>query len=237
MKTGFLSLILMSIAIAGCATSQGFNRDELRGEIGSPVVVDDMQIKTALALKPQLPKPFKLAVYFTEPTTNRRYAHAEWRWSGEDKKKIMTLAVGLKSTGDASDVFVIDESMVQSSSLRSLRMAAAQHGADAIMVVNGVSDVDSYNNGLGWTYIALVTALFVPASKTDALFMAHAAMWDVRNEFLYMSAEAESIKHQTRPAAFTSSREAVNEAKADSMDGLSSEISRRFAGLNKTKKM
>jgi hypothetical protein len=119
--------------------------------------------------------------------------------------------------------------------LKSLRLAAAQHGADALLVVSGIKDTDSFTNNWGWTYIALVTALFVPASETDVLFMSRAAMWDVRNQYLYMTAEAESLQKQTKPAAFTDERGLTETAKNESVNKLREEISKMMAGLT-TKK-
>ena len=65
--------------------------------------------------------------------------------------------------------------------------------------------------------IALVPALFVPGSVEDALVITRAAMWDVRNEFLYFTAESESTKKDTSPAAFTDSRKLTAEAKDEAI--------------------
>jgi hypothetical protein len=70
--------------------------------------------------------------------------------------------------------------------------------------------------------------LFVPASQAEALFLARAAMWDVRNEFLYLTAEAESVKKQMRPAAFIDERELVDAAKEEPVNLLAREISHRL---------
>lgn len=234
MTKNFSLLLLLSLSLAGCA-SRGFNRGELRNQVLGYSVVTDTDVQKALALKPQLPKPFRLAVYFKQPDDQLRRGHA-WHWTGEDKKKFLSLADELKATGEVSAVFTLSDSLVTATDLASLRVTAAKHGADALMVVSGVTDVDNYTNNWGWTYIGLVTTLFVPASKTDVLFMARAAMWDVRNEFLYMAADAESEKQQTRPALFRDEKAVVQAAKTESVDLLRGEIANMIQGLKQAKK-
>ncbi len=132
-------------------------------------------------------------------------------------------------------MFVINPSVVSGTDLKSLRLAAAQHGADALLVVTGATEVDSYHNSWAWTYVALATMLFVPANELNVLFMARAALWDVRNQYLYMTAEAESTKSQTRPAASVDERSALAEAKEESLESLNAEIARMAEGLSKKK--
>lgn len=121
--------------------------------------------------------------------------------------------------------------MASGNEIKSIRYAAAQHGADAVLIVSGINDVDSYTNRWAWTYIGLVTALFVPANEVDVLFLSRASMWDVRNQFLYMTAESESIKKQTAPVAWTDEKPLIEQAKADSFSKLREEISKMIKGL------
>jgi hypothetical protein len=223
----FSALLLFSV---GCATSHGFNRGELREAMNGQAFVSDEEIKKALSLKPQLPKPFKLGIYFKDYAPANHYEKVQWHWTDADKEKIFSQASLLKDKNEISDVFIISDAITNGTDLKSLRLAAAQHGADALMVVSGANDIDSYTNNLGWTYIALVTTLFVPATKTDVLFMAKAAMWDVRNEFLYLTAESESIQKQTVPFAFSNNEhELVDQAKNEAVAKLSGEISKMAA--------
>lgn len=228
-------LLVLALISAGCASSRGFNRGELREQLNGKTEVSDADIAKVLATKAQLPKPFRLGIYFKDPVAKHQYDHPKWKWTDEDKNKILKLAEKMKTIGEISDVFPISDATVTSSDLKSLRLAAARHGADALLIVTGINDVDSYTNNWGWTYIALVPALFVPASVNDSLFMAKAAMWDVRNEFLYMTAESESLKSETKPAAFTDERKITFDAKTDAMDKLSGEISKLIEGLASAK--
>ena len=227
------SCVILSLSIlSGCATSRGFNRTELREKMSAkdPTVTDE-DIKKTLALKPQLPKPFKLGVIFQAPEMRGNQGAARWMWSEDDRKKILAALDSLKTSHEVSDVFVVSDATISETDLKSLRLAAARHGADAVLVVAGISDIDSYNTKWGWTYLALVTTLFVPASTNDALFLARATLWDVRNEFLYLAAEGESMKKETHPAAFTDERRQVEESKADAINALSLELSKRIGSI------
>ena len=225
--------IAISVALAGCSTSRGFNRGELRESLSQAAVVDNEDVKKVLALKPQLPKPFRIGVYFVEPTPGRgsRPGVVAWRWSEADRDKIFGLADDLKATGEVSDVFPISSALTNGNDLRSVRLAAAKHGADAVLVVSGISDTDSYTNNAAWTYFLILPMLFAPGSQTDVLFITRATMWDVRNEFLYLSAEAESLNQRKSPLAFIEERPQIENAKREAVGRLSEELKRLIAQI------
>lgn len=223
-----LSVIFLMV---GCASSRGFNRGDLRERLSGPVVVNDGDIAKALATKAQLPKPFKVGVFFKDPKSRNHDSDSVWTWTAEDKKKILEIVQKKKTDGEISDAFVISDATVGDTDLKSLRLAAARHGADALLVVSGVNDLDRYTNNWSWTYIVIVPTLFVPGTVNDSLFMARAAMWDVRNEFLYLTAESESMKRQTRPAAYADIREVTLEAKTEAVNLLGEEISKMLTSM------
>jgi hypothetical protein len=226
----FISLLFVAVFLSGCSSSKGFNREQLRSEltVKRPEVSEE-KIKNILEKKPQLPRPFRIAVFFNEPQRIlHHHNNSVWRWSDHDKNSILGIKDKLQSKNEISDIFIINSSIVGNTDLKSLRLAAAQHGADALLIIQGTKQDDRYSNKWAWTYIALVTAFFVPASKLDVLFLAQASMWDVRNEYLYLTAEAETIKGQTRPAYFIDDRPLLEEAKQDSMNKLRNEIVKRI---------
>ena len=216
---------LLIALVTGCGHAS-FNRGELRAQLNGPVAVDDEAIARALALAPQLPRPFKLGVYFAEP----RSAHdaPDWHWTEQDKNKILEAAATLKTSHEASDVFVISSATVSGVDLKSLRLAAAQHGADALLLISGINDVDRHSNHWAWCYALIAPVFFIPGTVIDSLFLAQAVMWDVRNQFLYLTADAESVKRQTRPAAFTNTRKVSDQSRTDAIDKLREEIAKQL---------
>jgi hypothetical protein len=223
-------VLALLVFCTGCTTtSRGFNRGELRDQMSSIMTITDRDISKALATKAQLPKPFKLGIFFKEPKPTYGL---HWYWSGEDKSKILAAVEAAKTKGEISEVFIVSDAITGDSDVKSLRLAAARHGADALLVISGVNDIDSYTNNWGWTYIALVPALFVRASVSDSLFMTRAVMWDVRNEFLYMTAESESVKSQTVPAAFINDRKIALASKTEAISSLGNEITKMIGLLS-----
>jgi rhombotail lipoprotein len=226
-----LLMILLTLTLTACATSRGFDKGSLRSELSSQKQVTDEDIKKVFALKPQLPSPFKVGIYFSSQTGYQRSGY--WSWTGEDKDKLLEVAKELKAKNMISDMFVISDSLLEGGSdNKAIRLAAARAGADAVLVVNAVSDTDEYNNPLGATYFLLVTPFFVPGSVVDGLFMVNATLWDVRNQYLYLSAEAEGAASETRPAFFTERARVIKSAKATAMTALAQELSKLFNRMN-----
>lgn len=221
---------ILSLLILCACSSRGFNREAMRLELGATnQQVTDEDIKKAFELKPQLPKPFKIGVYFVDNEQKRW----DLRWNSVDKDAILSLADELKKSGEVSQLFLLNDSVVTGKDIKSIRLAAAHHGADAILVINSTSATDQYMNRLGLSYILVLPALFVPGTMTDALYITRAALWDVRNEYLYMAVESESVKRKR--AALINSDELVEliKAKRDSIAGLRSEILRMMNELTK----
>ena len=121
--------------------------------------------------------------------------------------------------------------MLEGSDNKAIRLAAARAGADAVLIINGVSDIDKYNNPMGASYFLLVTPFFVPGTEADALFMMNASMWDVRNQYLYLSVEAESSASETRPAFFIEESRVIKAAKSTAVSALAKELSARLNSM------
>lgn len=234
MKESFqgLRFVLVLVALVfqvGCA-SKGFNRGELKRQVGViKPTFDEKEIKNAFNKKPNLPKPFKLGVYFAPPKSG--LGEKQWRWSEQDKALLEEVGKELKAEGLVTDVFPILSSLVQDDDLKSLRLVAAKHQADALLIVTGAGQIDRYINGWGWSYILLLPTLFVRGSQADTLFMANATMWDVRNEYLYLTAEAEATAKETYVAAFgQQDKELIDQAKTQALGNLRQELKKMIKG-------
>lgn len=226
-----MTIVGVSFVIGACSHN-GFNRGELKEQIGvqTPVYNDDA-IKDVFSKQSNLPKPFKLAVYFKTPKKIGRDG-AEWRWTEIDKLFFEELARDLKSKEVVSDVFPLINPVVIDEDLKSLRLAAARHHADALLVVGGAGETDRSINKWGWSYALILPTLFVPGSQADTLFMTHATLWDVRNEYLYLTAEAEASTRETYVAAFgKQNKELLDEAKTASLQNLKTELKKMMDGV------
>lgn len=225
-----LSAILL---ITSCSTSRGFNREALRDQLNSKSAPTNTDIKQKNDKKAQLPKPFKVGIYFQEPVLIGE--EKLWNWADADKQKILSTVEKFKKSGEISKVFMISPAVASGTDLRSLRAAAAQQGADALIIVSAVNDVDQYTTKWAWTYVALFPALFVPASVSDILFISRAVMWDVRNEFSYLTAESEVLINRKYPAVFRQDKKQTEDAKNDSLNGLKTELEKRLTNLSNSR--
>lgn len=240
MKSVLMLVLLLSIV--GC--SRGFDRGALRGQLNheSPAQISDSDIQKALELKPQLSFPFRLAVYLQRDKAERTaYGDSlrslSWRWEGEDKDNILSVAEKLRAEGVVSDIFIIPPTRVAKDDLAGIRLAAAEHGADAVLVVNGITDVDRYNNFASFLYLTVVGLWLVPGTHTDSLFVLDGAMWDVKNQYLYLSVESEGLASKTGPQMILKDRDSVVEAKKRALQTFGPELEKRLLAVSRTRKV
>lgn len=225
-------IILIAITMCfGCST-KGFNRGDLKEQTGiASAGYDDKDIQSAFEKSGNLPKKFKMAVYFKAPPSDAKKNFNEWRWTENDKAKLDSLGKELVVDGIAAEVFPILSSVVIDDDLKSLRMVAAKHQADALLIVSGASQIERRINTMGWSYALILPTLFIPGSDVETLFISSATLWDVKNEYLYLTAEAESIKSERYAAAFARpDQEIVNSAKLEAVEKLGGELRKMIAG-------
>ena len=225
-------LLLSSILlITSCGTSRGLNRESLKKELDEKTSIAESEINQAQSAKAKLPKPFKIAIFFQEPSKSE-IERIEWSWSDLDKERIQKTVDTFKSSGEISGSFILKSN---STDVKALRKAAAKQGADTLLVISGVNDLDKYNTGLGWTYALVLPTLFVPATVSDIIFISRAMMWDVRYDFSYLMAESESMISRKYPAVFRTDKKQSIEAKEESIKGLQEELVKRISSLTQKK--
>jgi rhombotail lipoprotein len=222
--------VLIAIILSSC--SQGFDRGRLQ-KSSLPLQVNDPVIKETSELRPQLKFPMRLAVILLSEDTYR----ADWRWTEQDKEAFDKWGLELLKAGIVKSVFIIPSMFIphdedgRYQTIREYRRAAATHGADALLVVRGVSDVDSYLNPSSIFYLTIVGAFLVPGSHKDALFMIQGGLIDVNNGFVYASAEVEAEAKSMRPLALSESGHAIEPAKTKAIERFGTEMFRRINNL------
>ena len=221
-----LILAAASFLFTACA-SRGFDRGQLKQGLGDePRAVTDQDIKTALAQQPQLKFPFKLAV---ELQWGECYECGD-AWREADKQEIMSWGQQLKQSGMVSEMFLVPDVFAKKD-LKDIRLAAAQQGADAVLVVRSVSGTDEYWNPASFLYITIVGAWIVPGNDVDALVMLRGAMWDVGNSYLYVTVESEGESHLARPSMLLDRNDAIGAAKKNALDSFGPEFVRHIESL------
>ncbi len=216
----------VAATLCGC-TASGFDRGAIQQAWNSQeIVYDDAAIRDALAKKPQIRFPIRVAVHLD----TLRYGN-EWRWTMEDRRMLESYAQTLKDLGIVSDFFVMSDMISKSDDPKALRLAAAKHGADAVLLIKGLADVDSYVDVSGWLNLLIIPGWIVPSSHRDVLFMMKGAMWDVSNEYLYLSVDAETEARRRGPTFRIDTEAVINEAKTNALPLFAEEFVRRMKSL------
>lgn len=225
------TIAALTFLLAACAGSSGFQQSTVRDtEAERRPTVNDKRVEQAFALRPQLPKPYRLGVYFRDAESTG--AEAAWRWEPKHRDAILALEKHLVGKGEVSDVFSVGHGAVAGDSLPDIRVAAARHGADAVLIVSGIDEAERSANGWAATYAAVLPLFFAPGNDLDVVFTTHAEMWDVRNEYLYLAAEAEAESHQRRALPYIDVEEAIEESQAEAVTLLATELQGRFDRLH-----
>jgi hypothetical protein len=230
-----LALLLLAALAAACAS--GFDRRGVDDRMASGgLAVTNEDVRAALAVKPQLPAPFRIAVHLVaetfEPGAGPVPASPDlWRWTAKDKALFEEWTRELRARGVAAEMFAMTELIPAGDDLAGLRLAAAKHGADAVLLLKGVAQVDAYVNPLAVFNLLILPAFFVPASHRDALVVIRAALFDVRNEYLYAAVEAEGEGSSIGPSALIGESGAIEEAKEEALADFGPELVDRIARL------
>ncbi|EPG74576.1 hypothetical protein LEP1GSC058_3819 [Leptospira fainei serovar Hurstbridge str. BUT 6] len=235
--------ILVFTSVFYCSSS-GFDRGPIPNVQNHEIVIDDSEIKKYLSIKPQLKFPFRLGVYILDSQSDH------YRIDSNNKTTILDAEKILKSEGIISQMFLITESVYDldgnnSGSFRNyykersrsldnikkIRILAARYGADAVLVVKPKNVYKKDANYLSMLYLTLVGIWLVPGSHRDSVFSFQGTLWDVRNEYLYVTAESESEKSVTRPLGWIDDDAIVKENKEAALKEFYEELIRRFRSL------
>lgn len=226
MKKFFL---VVSLLCASCA-HKGFQRDEMRAQLEAPPQISEAEIERELAKRPQLPQPFRLGIYFREPEM-RGVEGGFWkRWTEAERARIFGLVNEIQSA-EVRSVTVIQPELVGATDLKGIRRAAARYGVDAVLIIGGAGEVVTNENALASTYLLLFPMLFAPGTDVAALFLTHASLWDVRNEYLYLDATGEAEVKKTQALAMVDEQEILLEAKAASLESFRRELKDRLVSF------
>ncbi|WP_447600683.1 hypothetical protein [Nitrospira sp. Nam80] len=216
-----LFLLLMLFSVSSCTASRGFDRQALTNLLhADPDVVTERDIAAVLDLQPNLPSPFRLALYLTTDQAPFQASAQKANWLSPDKESLLSNLRPLTEEGIVKAAFVLADSTVQGTLNRDIRLAAARYNADVLLIVNGVAAVDRYNNRYAAWYATILGAYLAPGTHSDALFMIEGTVWDVRTGYLYGTQTAEGTAQSVGPAASLEDREVVARAKEAAVESF-----------------
>jgi hypothetical protein len=222
-------LLLVPVLLCGCV-AHGVDRNTIQERLNDgSLQTSDTSVAEVRGLKPQLQFPCRIAVYM-------KPGEHDWRWSPEDKAAMLQWGEVLKHEGIASDVFTLPDLLVSDgkADVKGLRLAAARCGADALLVIHGAAQTDSYKNFATVFDLTIVGGYVIPASHRDSLFAIEAVLLDVDNGYIYTAVQAEGEGKIIRPTFVIDDKDAVAKAKAKALAQFGQEVLAHMRALAAT---
>jgi len=221
-----IMLVLIGLlSLSACSGSRGINRQLLQDSLHSRAdVVTDRDIAATMALQASLPSSYRLALYFTHEDFPNRPALQRVDWVSADANRVQQALKPMQEEGILQQTFLLANSTVQGRTLRDIRLAAARYNADAILIIDGASAVERYNNGHAVWYATGIGAYFAHGTESHALFMVKGTLWDVRTGALYGTQTADGETTLIGPAPSLDDKAAVAEAKDVAMARFGREL-------------
>lgn len=213
-----LGLVAANVLI-GCTSTidRGRLHEQLSAE--SPVF-STKTVEEVEAIRPQLKVPFRLAV---APPLWRR----DKTWSREERAEIESWGPELTKMGLVSELVIVpsatwdlDADAKSTSWLEHLRVAAARHHADAVLVIRDVDDTSTWMNALSILDLTIVGAWIFPGHSAEAVSLMEGLVIDNRNEYLYCSGQGEGSKRVTLPLAYIEEGELADQARLAALKSL-----------------
>lgn len=229
--------LLLSIAISACTSARGLNRQLLQESFHDhPEVVTDRDVASTMALQAQLPSPYRLAVFFKHEDFPSQPVLQRVDWVSADAARVQRALAPVQEEGILQQSFLLANSTVQGTTFRDIRLAAARYNADALLVIDGASAVERYNNGHAAWYATGIGAYFAHGTESHALFMMEGTLWDVRTAYLYGTQTAEGETTLIGSATSLEDKTAVAEAKDVALERFGKELANMLRELRERQK-
>ena len=128
-------------------------------------------------------------------------------------------------------IFMIPELSVNRKILKSIRLKAQEFGAHALLEISAIADVDKYLNKYKWTLPLLITPLFIPMEDVDTIFIARAALWDVKTEYMFINTEIKIYKKNRKIPITNKLHGMIDQSKMESLKDLFKDIEKRIFNI------
>ena len=217
--------VVLACLLTACSSARGLNRQALQESFHEhPEMVTDHDIAATMAVTPTLSHPYRLAIYFKHKAFPRQPSLRRAEWLSVDADRVKQALAQLKAEGLLQQAFVLANSSVQGTTFRDLRQAAARYNADALLIIDGASALDRYNNSHAAWYATGIGTYLAHGTESHALFMLEGSLWDVRSGYLFGTQTAEGETTLVGPAPFVDDQKAIAQAKDVALDRFEKEI-------------
>jgi hypothetical protein len=216
------------LSLVGCAST--IDRARMRSELAETPLFEG-GLQEVEGLEPSVQPPFALAV---APPLSRRTEQLAWEgtrevaqgfrsWSEAECRSIESWKAELEGLGLVSSLVVmplLTAELGGEVSLDGLRVAAARHQADAVLIVREVEDASNWLNPWSILDLTIVGAWFAPGHDVEVVTLFEAALVDTHSGYLYASGQAEGTARGRRAFAYVDDPELRSEARREALAGL-----------------
>ena len=223
--------------LAACAST--IDRARMRSDLEQAPLFEAQTLAEVEGLQPELSTPFSVAV--APPRSQRSEQHA-WdgeretvqgfrSWSEEERREIESWKAELARMGLVSDLVVMPVLSTELGEaqglLGALRVAAARHQADAVLIVSEVEDSSNWLNPWSILDLTIVGAWFAPGHDVEVVTILEGALIDVHTGYLYASGQSEGTARERRAWAYVNDPELKQAARRKALAGLEQVILER----------
>jgi rhombotail lipoprotein len=171
-----------------------------------------------------LSTPVRLGVFFVHHDFPHRQSVRAVEWPARDRDQLLRELAPLQDTHVLQDAFVLMDATLRGDDIRGIRQAGARHGADVVLIVDGVAAVDRYNNRFAWLYPTVIGAYLAPGTESDTLVMITGDVWAVRSEWHAPMQTVEGISTLVGSAVLVEDIASLQEAKKYAIRALGQRI-------------
>jgi hypothetical protein len=172
----------------------------------------------------RLSRPLRLGVFFTNQDFPTGPSFRKVEWLTTDREQLLRQLVPLRDEQILGDAFVLMDATLRRENILGIRQAGARYGADLVLVVDGATAVDRYNNRFAWLYPTLVGAYLAPGTESDALVMVIGSLWAIRSEWRAPIQTVEGASKLVGSAVLVEDAAAVKDAKERAIQAIGQRI-------------
>jgi rhombotail lipoprotein len=222
-------IVLMVWMVGGCAASQGLHPDQLRNML--------QQEEERFGSSPTLQLPATDSSLTTAPSIGlylkpTGFLHRGFDWTDRDRETVLAWASKLQAEGATTSGKFVPQSSLKGDTFTELRASAARYGADILVIFDGASSVDRYNNYkaplLYWTILG---AYLVDGTQSDALCLVKASVWDVKTGARLFSEETDGLAKALGPASFVDDMEVISHARRQALGKLLELVAQKLRAM------
>ena len=148
------------------------------------------------------------------------FLHHEFEWTDTDREALLAWTTKLQQEGLISGESFLHLSSVKGNHWAQLRESAVRYGADLLLIINGTTAVNRYNNYKGTLLYWILGSYYADGTHSEVLCLVRSTLWDVRQGTKLAEEEAQGTSKVVGPSARIEDQDQVTEARRQALAQL-----------------